>query len=84
MVSDSDKDVYTNLTTIMKDSIQWKHIEEHYDEAVKHLVALKLGLLRLMCLSNDLAKIITSILPTRLFEIGKSSQNNLLMRLFTT
>ena len=44
MVSDSDKDVYTNLTTIMKDSIQWKHIEEHYDEAVKHLVALKTGL----------------------------------------
>ncbi len=44
MVSDSDKDVYTNLTTILKDSIQWKHIEEHYDEAVKHLVALKTGL----------------------------------------
>jgi len=44
MVSDSDKDVYTNLTAILKDSIQWKHIEEHYDEAVKHLAALKTGL----------------------------------------
>jgi TnpA family transposase len=44
MVSDSDKQSYTNLTAILKDSIQWKHIEADYHEAVKHIVALKHGL----------------------------------------
>jgi len=43
-VSDSDKQLYTNLTAILKDSIQWKHIEADYHEAVKHIVALKHGL----------------------------------------
>ena len=43
-VSDSDKQSYKNLTAILKDSIQWKQIEDHYDEAVKHLVSLKTGL----------------------------------------
>ena len=65
MVSDSDKDVYTNLTTIMKDSIQWKFIEEHYDEAIKHLVALKTGLVEADVFIKRLAKIITNILPTK-------------------
>jgi TnpA family transposase len=44
IVSDSDKQTYKNLTVILKDSIQWKHIETHYDEVVKYLVALKMGL----------------------------------------
>jgi TnpA family transposase len=43
-VSDSDKQSYENLTNILKDSIQWKSIETDYDEAVKHLVGLKTGL----------------------------------------
>ena len=43
-VSDSDKEVYSNLTVILKDSIEWKDIEANYDEAIKHLVALKTGL----------------------------------------
>lgn len=44
VVSNSDKQKYKNLTSILKDTIKWKQIEEHYDEAVKHLVALKIGL----------------------------------------
>lgn len=44
VVSNSDKQKYKNLTSILKDTIKWKYIEEHYDEAVKHLVALKIGL----------------------------------------
>ena len=44
VVSDSDKNTYRNLTHILKDSIQWKLIETHYDEVVKHLVALKMGM----------------------------------------
>jgi len=41
---DSDKDGYDNLSAILKDKIQWKHIEDNYDEVVKHLAALKTGL----------------------------------------
>ena len=44
VVSGSDKEQYKNLTHILKDSIQWKLIEAHYDEVVKHLVALKIGM----------------------------------------
>ena len=43
-VSDSDKQSYANLSALLKDSIQWKHIEADYHEAVKHIVALKHGL----------------------------------------
>lgn len=44
VVSGSDKEQYKNLTHILKDSIQWKLLEAHYDEVVKHLVALKIGM----------------------------------------
>lgn len=44
VASDSDKNSYNNLAYILKDSIQWKLIETHYDEVVKHLVALKMGM----------------------------------------
>ena len=38
-----DKDDYSNITEILKGSINWQLIEENYDEIVKHIVALKLG-----------------------------------------
>ena len=38
-----DKDDYGNITEILKGSINWQLIEENYDEVVKHIVALKLG-----------------------------------------
>lgn len=38
-----DKSLYSNLELILKDSINWKIIEENYDEVVKHMVALKKG-----------------------------------------
>jgi TnpA family transposase len=43
-VSSKDKEKYTNISEIIKSSINWKLIEENYDEAVKHVVALKLGI----------------------------------------
>lgn len=39
-----DKNLYPNLELILKDSINWKIIEENYDEVVKHMVALKKGI----------------------------------------
>ena len=39
-----DKAKYVNITEILKGSINWQLIEENYDEAVKHIVALKLGI----------------------------------------
>ncbi len=42
--SSAKKDLYPNLTPILKGAINWKHPRDHYDEVVKHLVALKLGM----------------------------------------
>lgn len=39
---DNKKD-YPNLTTILKGTINWKLIEENYDDYVKHIAALKKG-----------------------------------------
>jgi TnpA family transposase len=41
--SASHKCEYENLHLILKEPINWTLIEEHYDEAVKHIVALKIG-----------------------------------------
>ena len=41
--SASKKSGYQNLEKILKDSIDWKLIENHYDEVVKYAVALKIG-----------------------------------------
>ena len=39
----SDKSKYPNLSHVLKSSINWKLIEENYDEYVQHLAALKSG-----------------------------------------
>lgn len=39
-----DKAKYNNITEILKGNINWQLIEDNYDEAVKHMVALKLGI----------------------------------------
>lgn len=73
--SDTDKQTYKNLTAILKDSIHWKHIETHYDEVVKHLVALKMGLVEadvfVKRFSNDNYK---HPVYKALCEIGKASK----------
>ena len=43
-ITSKDKEKYTNISEIIKGPINWKLIEENYDEAVKHAVALKLGI----------------------------------------
>lgn len=39
----NDRNLYSNLDVILEGSIDWKLIEENYDEVVKHMVALKRG-----------------------------------------
>jgi TnpA family transposase len=41
--SAKQKNEYKNLDLILQEPINWKLIEENYDEAVKHIVALKMG-----------------------------------------
>ena len=43
-VTSNDKDKYKNISLIMKGSISWKLIEDNYDEVVKHMAALRLGI----------------------------------------
>ena len=44
-VSTNDKQKYNNISQIIKGTINWKIIEENYDEVVQYIVALKLGLI---------------------------------------
>ena len=39
-----DKAKYTNITEVLKGTINWQLIEDNYDEAIKHMVALKSGI----------------------------------------
>jgi hypothetical protein len=41
--SSSQRNDYKNLDLILKVPISWKFIEDNYDEAIKHIVALKIG-----------------------------------------
>ena len=43
-VDSGDKNKYKNIVEILKGSINWQLIEDNYDEIVKHMVALKLGI----------------------------------------
>ena len=39
-----DKNKYKNIIEILKGSINWQLIEDNYEEIIKHIVALKLGI----------------------------------------
>lgn len=39
----ADKNLYPNLSLILKGSINWKLIEEHYHEVIRYIAALKVG-----------------------------------------
>lgn len=43
-VTPKDKEKHTNLDEIITSPINWKLIEKNYDEVVKHVIALKLGI----------------------------------------
>ena len=70
-----DKDKYSNITDIIKGSINWQLIEDNYDEIIKHIVALKLGIVAPSVLikrfSNDNY---THPVYKALIEIGKANK----------
>ncbi|MBT6206422.1 MAG: Tn3 family transposase, partial [Francisellaceae bacterium] len=43
-VTSKDKEEYKNISLIMKGGINWKLIEDNYDDVVKYMAALKLGI----------------------------------------
>lgn len=43
-VDSGDRNKYKNISEILKGSLNWELLEENYDEIVKHMVALKLGI----------------------------------------
>jgi len=43
-VNTGDQNKYKNITEILKGSINWQLIEDNYEEIIKHIVALKLGI----------------------------------------
>ena len=75
MVADADKPLYENLTDILKGSIQWESIEAGYHEAVKHLVALKTGLVGAdVCIKRFSKDNYKHPAYKALCEIGKASK----------
>jgi len=43
-IDSGDKNKYKNIVEILKESINWQLIEDNYDEIVKHMAVLKLGI----------------------------------------
>lgn len=75
MVADTDKQSYENLSDILKGSIQWESIETGYHEAVKHLVALKTGLVGAgVCIKRFSKDNYKHPAYKALCEIGKASK----------
>lgn len=79
--SSSQRNDYKNLDLILKEPINWKLIEENYDEAVKHIVALKTGTMepdvfvRRFSKDNYQHPVYKAIM-----EIGKVSKTNFICR----
>jgi TnpA family transposase len=79
--SPSQKGEYKNLELILKEPINWKLIEDHYDEAIKHVIALKIGTMepdifvRRFSKDNYQHPVYRAII-----EIGKVSKTNFLCR----
>ena len=44
-VTSDDKNIYPNIAKVIKCTINWKLIEENYDEVLKYIVVLKLGII---------------------------------------
>jgi TnpA family transposase len=77
----SQKGEYKNLELILKDSVNWKLIEDNYDEAIKHVVALKIGTMEPDVFVKRFSKDNYQHPVYRaIIEIGKASKTNFLCR----
>lgn len=82
-VNSKDKKKYTHLSSIMKGSINWKLIEDNYEEIIKYMAALKLGIIEPSVLvkrfSNDN---FNHPVYKALMEIGKANKSIFLCEYF--
>ena len=79
--SASHKNEYENLELILKEPINWKLIEENYDEAIKHIVALKIGTMESDVFVKRFSKDnYQHPVYKAIIEIGKVSKTNFLCR----
>lgn len=79
--SSAQKNEYKNLELILKESINWELIEEYYDEAVKHIVALKTGMMEPDVFVKRFSKDNYQHPVYRaIIEIGKVAKTNFLCR----
>jgi TnpA family transposase len=79
--STDDKKKYPHLAAIMKGSIDWDLIEQHYDEMVQHIAALKTGTVDADVLINRFSKD-NGVDPVyhALIELGKAVKTIFLCR----
>ena len=74
-VTSDDKNIYPNIAKIIKGTINWKLIEENYDEVLKYIVALKLGIIEPSVLVKRFSKEnYTHPLYKAFIEIGKANR----------
>ena len=76
-----DKDSYPNLTPILQKAIKWDAIKNNYDEVIKHVVAVKIGLVEPDVLIKRFSKDnYTHPVYKALTEIGNVGKTNFLCR----
>jgi len=74
-VTSDDKNIYPNIAKIIKGTINWKLIEENYDEVLKYIVALKLGIIEPSVLVKRFSKEnYTHPIYKAFIEIGKANR----------
>jgi TnpA family transposase len=79
--SPSQRSDYKNLDLILKEHINWKLIEENYDEAIKHMVALKIGTMEPDVFVKRFSKDnYQHPVYKAIIEIGKVSKTNFICR----
>jgi TnpA family transposase len=79
--SPSQRNDYKNLDLILKEHINWKLIEENYDEAIKHIVALKIGTMEPEVFVKRFSKDnYQHPVYKAIIEIGKVSKTNFICR----
>jgi len=82
-VTSKDKKKYKNISCIMKGSINWKLIEDNYEEVIKYMVALKLGIIEPSVLVKRFSNNnFNHPVYKALMEIGKANKSIFLCKYF--
>ena len=82
-VTSKDKKKYTNIASAMKGTINWKLIEDNYEEVVKYMAALKTGIIEPSVLVKRFSKDnFNHPVYKALMEIGKANKSIFLCKYF--